>query len=578
MIKAIFFMIILILSITNCQANNYLNHNVKESEYKGDNKLIYPDALVLFEQKYSDIRKIPNNIFLINWGSEGTMNQLQKLIHKNIYDDKYYLDYSLESQGLEYVVNQKFTIITHLIDSLSRWHPFLLTKMKRGILDPCYICRLVPMTRCTYRMTLGLEADDPKSFTEIWIAGGRIQFHLLDNKTLELTTGYIAPNGTYVGKKLLTNGNANRFTFYIKYDGINKTNTLIYNDTYYAITPLYDYQRRSLPYPDISNSWIKFNNYVLGNGTFFKVTIYDIAQIAERKLITPIGYVDSIPFGLDGPQPPDTIEKGVELLKKNNSTGTLWFDVNYLDSYNDSQVIYLRDLVNNKSWEAGIHFSKELNKLPLSEAYDLMKKEYELVTNKISCKPVTWCSLKNSDNINHCIFAYNEFGMTWRNGESGVHGENERGIGNLDDDTWRWWKVFSEAGMIHPVFTHRTDEKPAQKWSISYDNFREWQNNYKKLNISPMPFGKWWKINCNTYEASFENITFKQNTIRFTANTNGYDSLINIKIKTTDILEIYDLTAKKVVSWELYQDDSIIFWVEDGHNYEIHTNVSSQYQ
>jgi hypothetical protein len=582
MIKLMLLIIILIGNNTILiQAENCPISNIKLSECSNSFESIYPDTLILFEQNYSDIRMAPSNIFLINWVPETEEIQILETIYNNIYGkNKYNLDYNPRSLGIEYVANRNLTIfdnypISNFIDILSQWDTSSLKKLQDQISNPCYVSGLVPMTRCSYKMTLGFAADDPKSFTEIMIPGSRIRFQLLNNRTIQLATGYIAPNGTYIDKKLLIHENTNKCTFYIKYDGINKTNSLIYNKTCYIVTPFYDYQRRSLPYPDISNSWIKLTNYLLGNGTYLKVKVYDISQITERKSITPIGYAGAIPFGLDGPHPPNTIEKGIELLKKNGGTGTIWFDIESLNSYNDSQISYLRDLVHNKSWECGIHFSKELNKLTLNDAHNLMKEEYDLVKNKIGCKPITWCSLRNSDNINHSIFAYNEFGMIWRNGESGVHAEKLGGIGNLDDFTWQWWKLLSRAGMIHPVFTHRTDEQPAEQWSISYTNFTEWQNNYEKLHINTMPFGKWWKINSNTYDASFENITSKENTVMFTAKTNGYDSLINIKIKPNDTAEIYDLTAQKNVSWELYQDGSIIFWVEDGHNYSV-SNMSLQ--
>ena len=132
---------------------------------------------------------------------------------------------------------------------------------------------------------------------------------------------------------------------------------------------------------------------------------------------------------------------------------------------NQTDLEYLRNLVTNDSWEVGIHFSKELDSLPLDEAYKTMDKEYEYVYEKIGKKPTSWCSLRNRDNITHAIYAYNKYGIYWRNGESGV--EAEEMVGNLYDDTWLWWEPASRAGMTHPVFTHQTDKDPAIKYSIS---------------------------------------------------------------------------------------------------------------
>lgn len=552
-----------------------LSGNIKFDSTFGYNAIGYNDSLILFEQNFSKNDNIPINCFLIDWLSPENSYKSIKIIYNKIYGtDKYALEYNNKSQRIEYTANKESSIfdyppICDLINFLYRQNSDRMIKLQYIFSNPCYLCGLVPMTKCTYRVTLGLETDNPDSFTEINSPAARIRCQLLKNKTIKLSSGYLCPNGTYIDKELFIHSNYNKTTFLIRFDGINKTNTIIYNSSYYMTIPFYDYQRRSLPYPDISNNWMKFTHYLSGNSRYLKLELYEVTQVSDRKLITPMGYAEALPFGLDGPHPINTTQKGIELINENGCGGTLWFDVSYLNSYNDSQISYLRKLANN-SWEVGIHFSKELNKLTLKDAKALMRDEYDSVERKIGFKPTTWCSLRSSDNISHCIFAYKELGMIWRNGESGVHAETlGGGVGNIDDDTWPSWDIFSKSGMIHPGFTHQTDKQPAIQWSISYSNFKELIQNYKELNITIIPFGKWWKINSNTYEASFNNVSFDENSLTFTINTNGYDSLIDINRKAGKTTVIYDQTIQEPVSWKLYRDGTITMWARNGHRYKV---------
>jgi hypothetical protein len=275
-----------------------------------------------------------------------------------------------------------------------------------------------------------------------------------------------------------------------------------------------------------------------------------------------------ISYGLDGPFPRNETEQGINYINSKGESGTIWFDVESIAECNQTDLEYLRNLVNNDSWEVGIHFSKELNSLPLDEAYKTIDMEYEYVYEKIGKKPTSWCSLRNEDNITHAIYAYNKYGMYWRNGDSGV--EAEEIIGNLDDDTMSWWELASHAGMTHPVFTHQTDKEPAIKYSIDLSKLKIWVDNCNSNNISIVPFYEYSLINRNSYDAYFDNVSSNGNLTKFEAHTNGFRSLVNMNISAGNNTRVYDNITEKYLDFKVEADKSITFWAENNHYYNVY--------
>jgi hypothetical protein len=175
--------------------------------------------------------------------------------------------------------------------------------------------------------------------------------------------------------------------------------------------------------------------------------------------------------------------------------------------------------------------------------------------------------LRNNDNITHAVYAYNKLGMYWRNGESGVHAEKV--VGNLDDDTWLWWESASHAGMSHPVFTHQLDKDPANIYSISYSKFKNWVNNYDSNNVSIVSFYEYSQISRNTHDAYFDNISSNGDLLSFDAHTNGVRSFINVNVTAGNDTQVYDCTLNKFLNYTVEQDQSIIFWAENNHTYNV---------
>ena len=291
------------------------------------------------------------------------------------------------------------------------------------------------MVKCTYQVSMDMDTDDDHSFVELNSPGSRLIIQGIDNRAI--LRSYFRNSSGDIGSKSICIGNTSgKSDFNIMFDGYNKTNTIYAKDGSSIVTPFYNIERQRLPYVDFSNGYMKLTAFIIGEGTYLDVNIHGINQKADRKLITPIGNNKIMPFGIDGPHARNTTEKGINYLKSKNDKGTIWFDKDYLEQYNETDLEYLRNLVANGSWDVGVHYSKELNSFPLEQAFKVMDEEYSYVYEKIGAGPTTWC-LRNRDNLTHAIYAYEKLGMFWRNGDSGINAENE--VGNLDDDTWEWW-------------------------------------------------------------------------------------------------------------------------------------------
>lgn len=516
-------------------------------------------SITLFSQNYSELSHIPGNIFIGKIENTTTFDSAYSTIYGN---EKSEVFLNNPPKALIYKIKKNSDLNSNGLPSNAE------ERLRKGSL---YICNFTPMFKCTYEISMSINTDDPQSYSELYSPGSKLVIRKVDN-SIVLKSYYQNVSGSLKSKTITIN-NSDRLNLKILFDGDNKTNTISAQDSGYIVTPFYKINRQYLPYIDFSNGYVKFESFVNGNGTYVDVNFSSVKQTADRKFITPIGDNKIIAYGLDGPSPRSQTEQGISYLNSKGDKGTIWFDVDDLAKCNQTDLEYLRNLINNNSWEAGIHFSKELNSLTDNDAQNTIDTEYEYIYEKIGKKPTSWCSLRNSDSIIHAIYAYNKYGMYWRNGDSGV--ETEEIIGNLDDDTWPWWELASHTGMTHPVFTHQTDKSPAIKYSISPSKFKSWVDNCGSNNVSIVPFYDYNLINRNTHDAYFDNISSDVNITKFEAHTNGYRSLINLNINAGNSACVYDNTTNRNLDFKVEADKSITFWVENNHTYNVSHAVST---
>ena len=547
--------------------------------------------IILFSQNYSETNSVSHNVFIAKFQRDNICDSVYSTIYGTL---KPQIILNSTSKGLKYRTIRYSCLSPYsllpvadtFLDLGIKAFPGNLMKSSEteGFCEvtsiplvhyreqprqtgSLYICNLTPMVKCTYQVSMDVNTDDLHSCVELNSPGSKLIIQERNNNTL--LTSYFENSSGDIKSETICIGNATgKSDFEILFDGHNKTNTIYAKDGNYIVTPFYDLERQRLPYLDFSNGYLKFTTFIMGEGTYLDVDMYSINQKADRKLITPIGDNKILPFGLDGPHARNTTEQGISYLKSKNDKGTIWFDRDYLEKYNETDLEYLRNLVANDSWDVGVHYSKELNSLPLEQAYKVMDEEYLYVYEKIGRKPTTWCSMRNRDNITHAIYAYEKLGMFWRNGDSGVNAEKE--VGNLDDDTWEWWEIVSGAGMVYPVFTHELDQEPAIKYSISCSKFSNWVDNYRSNNVSIVSFYEYSQVNRNPYDAYFDDLEYNESLITFDAHTNGVKAFINVNVTAGNHSQAYDSTLNESLNYTREQDKSITFWVENNHTYSVY--------
>ncbi len=518
------------------------------------------DTLTLLSQNYSEVSNIPSNIFIDKIENATNPNNSHSMLSGN---EKSEIFLDNVSKELVYATTRSSN------DSSTPIANHAAERLKNKSL---YICNFTPMFKCTYDISMGISTDNSLSYIELYSPGSKLVIREVNSNTV--LKSYFQNVSGSMKSKTITIGNAEKSNLKIIFDGVNKTNTIVTENGNYIITPFYKIDRQKLPYVDFSNGYIKFISFIDGNGKYLDVNLFSISQKANRKLITPIGDSKMIAYGLDGPYPRNLTGQGINYLNSKGDSGTIWFDVGNIAKCNQTDLEYLRNLVTNDSWGVGIHFSKGLGTLPPDEVNKTIDTEYEYVYEKIGKKPTSWCSLRNNDSISQAIYAYDKYGMYWRNGDSGV--EAEEIIGNLDDDTWPWWELASHAGMTHPVFTHQTDKEPAIKYSISISKLKTWVDNYYSNNISIVPFYEYSLINRNTHDAYFDNIRSNETFTKFDAHTNGFRSLINVAISAGNNTKVYDDTVDKYLNFKVEADKSITFWVENNHTYDVYCSFTSK--
>lgn len=548
-------------------------------------------TITLFLQNYSETDCVPDNAFIAKFQRENICDNIYTIIYGTLEAE---ILCNNTSEGLRYSISRNACLLPYsLLSVADSVLEFGIIKVPGNLMrspeteklckaasiplvhyreqtrqtGSLYVCNLTPMVKCAYQVSMNMDSDDLHSFVEINSPGSRLIVQEINNTTM--LTSYFENSPEEIRYETICIGNATeKLDFEIVFDGLNKTNTIYAKDGSCIVTPFYDFERQRLPYTDFSNGYLKFTIFLMEKGSYLNVDLYNIKQEADRKLITPIGNKKILPFGIDGPHARNTTEQGISYLKNKDNKGTIWFDVVYLDQYNETDLEYLRNLVSNDSWNVGIHYSKELNSLPLEQAYKVMNEEYSCIYEQIGQKPTTWCSMRNRDNVTHAKYAYEKLGMFWRNGDSGVNAEKE--VGNLDDDTWEWWETVSGAGMIYPVFTHELDQEPAKKYSISPSKFRSWVDNYYSKNVSIVSFYEYSQINRNTYDAFFDGILDNESQTTFNAHTNGGRALVNVNVTAGNNTQVYDSTLNKSLNYTKEQDKSISFWVENNHTYNIY--------
>lgn len=440
---------------------------------------------------------------------------------------------------------------------------------RKGDVGEVYIAGLSPQPSSIYKIKCAYKTDNKDSVGYFKVSNILVGIQQNNDGKGKIIGYYKGSTGIDRKKLVVNSGVDSPFELTIICDAVNKSALIRFNDdeTLSLEVPYWDSSIRDLPYAVLNPQYIKVYHWLSSNSMYSSLDIFEISQETNRQLITVIAPNNLQPFGLDGPHPFNTIYKGNKYMSDNGFNGTLWLDVGSDWTKNEIYRSYLQDLVKNKGWEVGIHYSRRLNDLPFEDAITLMKAEYNYVVKNFGYVPTSWCSLQNADNVALAAWAFDNLNMIWRNGSSGVH--NLPNIGNLDNATWPWWSKSLGSRIIYPTFTHETDIEPAIPFSIDYSKFTEWVDNYKNMGYEIVGFAKWWKIINNSLYAKCDNIYADDRKMFFSAHTNGEKALVNVdNLYKKSKIKVIDITNNHEISWKNI-NNSVSFYVENNHSYNI---------
>lgn len=314
----------------------------------------------------------------------------------------------------------------------------------------------------------------------------------------------------------------------VSYD-LNRTNEVkFFNDTGIctcnAFTPYYAKDSHMLPYPAINipliEMWpsMSIAKTVTGH-------IYSITQTIPRKIITPYS-VSKESFGLDGPHPLNTIQKGCSLLVSNNQTATIWADVGFLDT---ARINFIKYLLAH-GWELGIHFHDHLYDKNQTAAKKEIDTEMRSIARIFNTTPKSFCSLQNHDNVTYATYIYKKYGALWRNGRNAAGWCGNYGA--LGGYSWEFINKSTVNRVTYPMMSHQIDVFPP----LGYDHsdpaeLAMYSNGYKASGVQICSFYEFYKSCLAQNETSIYITESDTNHMKFILKTNGYP--VNVNVKTS---------------------------------------------
>lgn len=500
---------------------------------------------VTFHQDYSEIGTVPNNVFLMNPSVPFTMNGVT-LNYNQMDGSIVYSSVKGESKPIGRVI----------------------------------ISGLTPAVIVNRNIDLEFTWDQEGSSLNVFSVGaGRIWLHMSEacpevyilNKTgqavarTELTIEDWPQFGDYDGS-----GGSIRAKLGIITNGVDRTVSVYIDDRLVMTASIPILSERDVGDPIYADPTLSIENEMLSGvpeGSRCTTRIYSITETVPRySHITPLADPRVHGWGLDGPHPVDTIQNGVALVHQHGGTGTIWADVRHVAPGTDEHayVMYLLD----SGWELGIHYSKALRSLPLSEAYDLMYSEYRQVEEWFGRAPVTWCSQGNQDNVTHAEYAAESLGMIWRNGYN-LGGRMGNFIALIEIRFEGGMEVLSKHGAVGVGYTHQTDLEPVYNEAngIGWDHFQEWVTNYADNGVRMVGYYEYWTNAMNTHYTQVSDLMVDDGkSMSFTVDNIGGKSRVFVAAPWTE--KVLDGDGNEVPFEAV--DDGIIIEVEAGE-YQIYS-------
>ncbi len=387
---------------------------------------------------------------------------------------------------------------------------------------------MYPTTDQTLTINVGLDGTSTPTTIKLYNTVVEIRVRRMSDNSYRVYSYWTEDNGSErysfysVPKNLVVN---NHIPVSILSNNKNRKNVIMsWNSSYEITTPYKQNSVRNLPYPVVIIPLLTGELYVGGThkSDWACAHIYSVQQTIDRRTVTTYPTKNITGFGIDGPQEQYNT-KSTTYMARYGYVGTAWVDPVDNDPIN---INFNKKLLAN-GWELGIHFSHRFTDLSPKAAEKLMDSEYAAMTARYGQAPSSWCSLQNADNTTHAVYAYKKYGMLWRNGPAGMHLVSV--IGNIYNSTWPWWSQASANAVVCPVFTHRTDQDPAIKYSIDYSKFIKWVNNYHDASVKVTGFKQYYVNGLAQDTASINLIESDKLNVKFSATLNGYPFITNVK-------------------------------------------------
>ncbi len=355
-------------------------------------------------------------------------------------------------------------------------------------------------------------------------------------------------------------------TIHIAINGTTKSLRIYHNDSVGIKTPMYHWTVQELPYQPMTMPMLMIQNDKSSHATWMSTTLFGLKETVNGGIVSSIPGNDFVPFGIDFPT--DFANgKGTQYMATMNQTGVAWIDLGWLEKHPE-QIQHTQSLLDS-GWELGIHFSTPLTNFSMEDAKSFMVEQYNQATEIFGQSPITWCSLTYGDNISHAVFAYEEFGMIWRNGYS--WNGYITNVGTLEETRWpEFWSKVSEAQMVFPSFTHWTDQSTAQAFSMTYMNFTKWVDNYKGKHI--IGFHEYYFRVRNQVDTNINYLDYVEGkTLKFSVECNQYQSRLVINFPLVDNATVLKNGAQLVknVDYSVIDSDHIALFSASNDTFEI---------
>jgi len=429
-----------------------------------------------------------------------------------------------------------------------------------------YVSGLAPVVNSTYEFNLTFDRPSFNCKVNVFAGGAWVDLQREANGSIHIHSYY--NDGTHListNEFFLPSTTGGWIDLRITRNGWNNLVTVWSGATSHSVTNKF-YTRttnsNNLTYSTISNAYVKFGAYT-ATYTWLEISVNQITQTCDkREYLTAIAPNNITTLGLDGPHVYSEVDGAIAELTSHGFTATIWEGGATTADWANATVIGIyKDLIDNHSWELGIHFAKTLNTRTWADVVTITTNEMANVTTKFGRVPTSWSCLGNADNATIGNYLYALYGMRMRNQFT------EANVINLMQTAMPWYNQTFGSQMSLPAFTHETDVIPAAAYSIRPDDFARWVNDKVNSSMEIRPYDEWYEECHNSQDASFTDLSVDTYSLDFTANTNGYDAYVHAVQAGDSLKALIDTSDDSVVA--TYSVENPDIWVEDGVSYSL---------